>query len=56
MSEPFLASHRVGAVLMAEQPPGSDAAATRAAATGVVGVRSGRVVVYQLHTGRAQHR
>ena len=52
----FLASHRVGAVLMAEQPHGSDAAATLAAATGVTGVRSGRVVVYQLHTGRGQHR
>jgi hypothetical protein len=47
----FLASHRVGAVLMAEQPRGSDARRTLAAATGVAGVRSGRVVVFQLPTG-----
>jgi hypothetical protein len=44
----FLASHRAGAVLMAEQPPGSAARRTLAAATGVAGVRSGRVVVFQL--------
>jgi len=47
----FLASHRVGAVLMAEQPRGSDARRTLAAATGVAGVRSGRVVVFQIPTG-----
>ena len=44
----FLAGHRVGAVLMAEQPSGSDARRILAAATGVAGVRSGRVVVFQL--------
>ena len=44
----FLAGHRVGAVLMAEQPSGSDARRILAAATGVPGVRSGRVVVFQL--------
>jgi hypothetical protein len=49
----FLASHRVGAVLMAEQPRGSDARRTLAAATGVAGARSGRVVVFQLPTGPA---
>ena len=49
----FLAGHRVGAVLMAEQPPGSDARRILAAATGVAGVRSGRVVVFQLPTGPA---
>jgi len=48
----FLASHRVGAVLMAEQPPGSGARRILAAATGVAGVRSGRVVVFQLPAGR----
>jgi hypothetical protein len=48
----FLASHRVGAVLVAEQPPGSAALPTLAAATGVTGVRSGHVVVFQL--GRAR--
>jgi hypothetical protein len=47
----FLAGHRVGAVLMAEQPRGSDARRVLAAATGVAGVRSGRVVVFQLPTG-----
>jgi len=47
----FLAGHRVGAVLMAEQPRGSDARRILAAATGVAGVRSGRVVVFQLPTG-----
>ncbi|MBO0817557.1 MAG: hypothetical protein J2P30_20705, partial [Actinobacteria bacterium] len=47
----FLACHRVGAVLMAEQPHGSDARHTLEAATGVAGVRSGRVVVYQLPAG-----
>ena len=47
----FLAGHRVGAVLMAEQPRGSDAGRVLAAATGVAGVRSGRVVVFQLPTG-----
>jgi len=47
----FLASHRVGAVLMAEQPRGSDARRTLAAATGVPGVRSGRVIVFQLPAG-----
>jgi hypothetical protein len=46
----FLAGHRVGAVLMAEQPRGSDARRILAAATGVAGVRSGRVVVFQLPT------
>ena len=44
----FLAGHRVGAVLMAEQPRGSDARRVLAAATGVAGVRSGRVIVFQL--------
>src|SRR5262249_2609980 len=47
----FLASHRVGAVLMAEQPRGSDARRTLAAATGTAGVRSGRVVVFQVRPG-----
>ncbi|HYA53194.1 MAG TPA: hypothetical protein VEG33_18760, partial [Streptosporangiaceae bacterium] len=47
----FLAGHRVGAVLMAEQPRGSDARRILAAATGVAGVRSGRVVVFQLPSG-----
>jgi hypothetical protein len=47
----FLAGHRVGAVLMAEQPRGSAARRILAAATGVAGVRSGRVVVFQLPTG-----
>jgi hypothetical protein len=47
----FLAGHRVGAVLMAEQPRGSDARRILAAATGVAGARSGRVVVFQLPTG-----
>jgi hypothetical protein len=47
----FLASHRVRAVLMAEQPRGSDARRVLAAATGVAGVRSGRVVVFQLPAG-----
>jgi hypothetical protein len=47
----FLAGHRVGAVLMAEQPRGSDARRILAAATGVAGVRSGRVVVFQLPAG-----
>ena len=47
----FLAGHRVGAVLMAEQPRGSDSRRILAAATGVAGVRSGRVVVFQLPTG-----
>ncbi len=46
----FLAGHRVGAVLMAEQPRGSDARHILAAATGATGVRSGRVVVFQLPT------
>jgi hypothetical protein len=50
----FLAGHRVGAVLMAEQPPGSDARRTLAAATGVAGVRSGGVVVYQLPPARRE--
>jgi hypothetical protein len=47
----FLAGHRVGAVLMAEQPRGSDARRILAAATGAAGVRSGRVIVFQLPTG-----
>jgi len=47
----FLASHRVGAVLMAEQPRGSDVRRTLAAATGTAGVRSGRVVVFQVRPG-----
>jgi hypothetical protein len=47
----FLAGHRVGAVLMAEQPRGSDARRILAAATGAPGVRSGRVIVFQLPTG-----
>jgi hypothetical protein len=33
---------------MAEQPRGSDARRVLAAATGVAGVRSGRVIVFQL--------
>src|SRR5262249_10204073 len=44
----FLTGHRVGAVLMAEQPRGSNARRILATATGVAGVRSGRVVVFQL--------
>jgi len=36
---------------MAEQPRGSDTRRILAAATGVAGVRSGRVVVFQLPTG-----
>jgi len=44
----FLASHRVGAVLMAEQPPRSRAVPRLARATGVAPIRSGRVVVFQL--------
>jgi hypothetical protein len=36
---------------MAEQPRGSDARRILAAATGVPGVRSGRMVVFQLPTG-----
>jgi len=47
----FLAGHRAGAVLMAEQPRGSDSRRILAAATGVAGVRSGRVVVFQLPAG-----
>jgi hypothetical protein len=47
----FLASHRVGAVVMAEQPRGAAAYQQLAAATGVAGVRAGRVVVFQLRTG-----
>lgn len=50
----FLAGHRVGAVLMAEQPPGSEARRPLAAATGVAGVRSGGVVVYQLPPARRE--
>jgi hypothetical protein len=46
----FLASHRVGAVLMAEQPPRSRAVPRLARATGVTPIRSGRVVVFQLLT------
>ncbi len=46
----FLASYRVGAVLMAEQPPRSRAVPRLARATGVAPIRSGRVVVFQLLT------
>jgi hypothetical protein len=46
----FLASHRVGAVLMAEEPPGT--VRTMAEATGVAGIQRGGVVVFQLASGR----
>jgi hypothetical protein len=46
----FLASHRVGAVLMAEQPHRSRVVPRLARATGVAPIRSGRVVVFQLLT------
>jgi hypothetical protein len=46
----FLASHRVGAVLVSEQPPRSKALPKLARATGVAGVRSGQVVIFQLLT------
>lgn len=42
----FLASHRVGAVLVADDPPSVIRAVARA--TGVAGVRDGGVVVFQL--------
>src|SRR5262249_42082907 len=44
----FLTSHRVGAVLVSEQPPRSTALPKLARATGVAGVRSGRVAAFQL--------
>ena len=46
----FLRSHRVGAVLVAEEP--ASAIRTMAEATGVTGVRRGDVVIFQL-AGRA---
>jgi len=46
----FLAGHRVGAVLVSEQPPRSKALPKLARATGVAGVRSGEVVIFQLLT------
>ncbi|HKA95557.1 MAG TPA: hypothetical protein VKD66_04775 [Streptosporangiaceae bacterium] len=46
----FLTSHRVSAVLVSEQPPRSKALPKLARATGVAGVRSGQIVIFQLLT------